>query len=70
MADIDYEVAYGIACAELFKAKSEIERLRAALAEIAALKGEDLYVADGCSFDNLAAMKASAAIATNSADRE
>lgn len=45
----------------------EIERLLAALAEIAALKGEDLHVADGCGFDNMAAMRASAALGNQQA---
>ena len=41
---------------------AEIERLRVVLEEIAGLKGEDLHLADGCGFDNLAAWKASAAL--------
>ena len=42
--------------------RAENERLRATLKEIAELKGEDLYLADGCGFDNLAAWKANAAL--------
>jgi hypothetical protein len=37
------------------EAADEIERLRAALKEIAELKGEDLPLADGLPEDNLAA---------------
>jgi hypothetical protein len=48
--------------ADCYELRAEIERLRAALEEIAGLKGEDLRLADGCGFDNLAAWKAAAAL--------
>ncbi len=35
MSDIDYEVAHGICCAELFKAKARIKELETELTKIA-----------------------------------
>ena len=55
----------GLIRAELDRRAKEIERLRAALKEIAAMKREDLSLADGLDWDNAAAYHAACALEQN-----
>jgi hypothetical protein len=49
-------------CGPFLDQEREIDRLRSALREIAALRAEDMPLADGCGFDNMAAMYAAHAL--------